>query len=257
MTQPVPLYDAFDDYDRFVNWPARLAFELPFLRRIFQEHQVHTILDVACGTGQHAIALAREGYEVTGTDISRAMVERARRNAQQASVAAAFYALGFGELAQALPGPFDALLCLGNSLPHVAEIPTLECALRDMAAMLRPGGVLIIQNRNFDRVLALQERFMSPQVAQEGEQEWLFFRFYDFAGDLLRFNMVRLHRRGQEPWTARVDQTLLRAWRHQELVTLLQASGFGPVAAYGSYRGESYEPETSGDLILVAQRSGR
>jgi len=256
VTQPVPLYDAFEDYDRFVNWPARLAFELPFLRRIFQEHAVRTILDVACGTGQHAIALAKEGYGVTGTDLSQAMVERARRNAQEAGVTVAFYPLGFGELAQALPGPFDALICLGNSLPHVTDLPALERALRDMAAVLRPGGVLIIQNRNFDRVLALQERFMDPQVAQEGEQEWVFFRFYDFAGELLRFNLVRLHRQGQAPWTARVEQTLLRAWRHAELEALLRATGLAPVTAYGSYRGEPYAPQTSGDLILVAQRSG-
>ena len=246
----VPLYDSFDDYDRFVNWPARLEFELPFFRRLFQQEKVRSVLDVACGTGHHAIALAREGYQATGADISQAMVDRARLNAQEAGVEVPFYPLGFGELAEALPGPYDALLCLGNSLPHLTEAPALERALQDFARVLRPGGLAIIQNRNLDRVLALQERFMPPQVAQAGDREWVFMRFYDFNGDRLRFNVVRLQRQGQGEWTARLDHTLLRAWRYQEVASRLQESGFDAVTAYGSYRLEPFAPESSGDLLL-------
>jgi glycine/sarcosine N-methyltransferase len=252
----VPLYDAFsEDYDRFVNWEARLAFELPFFREAFARHSVRRVLDVASGTGQHALAFAREGYETTATDLSVAMIGRAHANAARAGVRIDAKVLGFGELAQHLQGPFDAITCLGNSLPHVLSEGQLAATLRDFYQVLAPEGLLILQNRNFDRVLANQERFMSPEVHSEGEREWIFMRFYDFEGERLRFNVMRLARAADSPWAVQLESTQLRAWRQAALCQMLQETGFDVQGIYGSYRGEPFEPTTSGDLILVAKRS--
>lgn len=284
----VPLYDAFsDDYDRFVNWDSRLAFELPFLLRVFAEHQVHRVLDVAGGTGQHAIAFARKGLCAVTTDLSERMVTISQQNAARAEVRVQAFVASFGELGQVLArgahavvdcrdigqarsdGPFDAITCLGNSLPHVVTVPGLQAAAQDFAHLLRPGGVLVVQNRNLERVVAIRERFMSPESHREGGAEWLFWRYYDFMGDpdgssgkavapsaeLLRFNLVRLVRVGDQPWQARVDSTLLRAWPSSLLAEMLSQAGFAEVQSFGSYRGERFQAESSGDLILVARRS--
>ena len=119
-------YDAFSsDYDRFVNWPGRLAAELPFLQQQLRAAGAQRVLDAACGTGMHAVALAQNGFNLAGADLSSGMVERARANAAAANVSVAFAAVGFGQLAGAFRGseifPFDALLCLGNSLPHLLD----------------------------------------------------------------------------------------------------------------------------------------
>lgn len=257
----VPLYDVFAaDYDRFVDWPARLAFEMPFFRDVLGRHGARRVLDVAGGTGQHAIALAAEGYEVTMADPSAGMVAAARENAARASanlrvVQANLRVVqaGFGELAATIGERFDAVLCLGNSLPHATTPAALDGALADMAAVLAPGGLLVIQNRNFDRVLERRERFMPPQEGRAGDEEWLFFRFYDYEEPLLRFNMVRLHRTGETPWTARVDATVLRPWRREEVVASLERAGLGRIRALGSYRGEPFDAAESGDLILLAE----
>ena len=81
------------------------------------------------------------------------MIERAVANAASAGVQADFQVAGFGELAGLFSG-YDALLCLGNSLPHVLDLSQLAKALADFAACLRPGGLLLVQQRNFDAVLA-------------------------------------------------------------------------------------------------------
>ena len=97
MPAQVPLYDALAaDYDRFVNWEGRLAHELPFFQRLFEERQVARVLDSACGTGHHAIALAQQGYQVMGADLSAAMVERARVNAVTAGASVVFQVAGLG-----------------------------------------------------------------------------------------------------------------------------------------------------------------
>ncbi len=60
------LYDGFSqDYDRFVNWNARLAFEMPLLMETLERHHVERVLDVACGTG-HAQAHRRSLAQVDG-----------------------------------------------------------------------------------------------------------------------------------------------------------------------------------------------
>ena len=251
----VSLYDALGtDYDRFVNWEGRLEHELPFFDRLFEEWGVRRVLDAACGTGHHAIALAQQGYQVVGTDLSVVMIERARENAAATGADVMFRVAGFGAHA-ALGETFDAAICLGNSLPHLLSAPAVAGALSDFADVLRPGGLLVIQNRNFDRVWAERERFMSPQSHQDGDREWLFLRFYDFHDTTITFNMIRL-RRTEGDWVQDIDSTELRPIFHDDLAAALAASGFDDVVFHGGYDGSVFEPALSGDLIAVARKSG-
>jgi glycine/sarcosine N-methyltransferase len=252
--KPVPLYDALAaDYDRFVNWEGRLAHELPFFDRLFARHQVRRVLDSACGTGRHAIALAQRGYQVTATDLSAAMIEQARQNAAAAGAQVTLAVAGLGELA-ALGETFDAALCLGNSLPHLPTASAMAAALADFAAVLRPGGLLVIQNRNLDRVWAEQERFMAPQSHRQGSQEWLFVRFYDFHEKTITFNMIRL-RRTAEGWAQDVQSTELRPIFRDDLAAALTGAGFEAISFYGGYDGVAFDASASSDLIAVARRA--
>ncbi len=164
--------------------PAGWRLELPFLEKQLKAANARRILDAACGTGMHAIALAKLGFEVAGADLSEKMIERAEVNAKSAGVSVQFKAVGFGELNAAFGSQsFDALLCLGNSLPHLLSENDLQKALADFVSCLKPGGLLIIQNRNFDAVMKNRQRWMEPQSTREGNNEWLFLRFYDFEPD--------------------------------------------------------------------------
>jgi glycine/sarcosine N-methyltransferase len=251
----VPLYDALAaDYDRFVNWEGRLSHELPFFLSLFEGEGVARVLDTACGTGHHAIALARRGYQVVGADLSVPMVERARENASAAGVDVTFSVAGLGELSS-LGQTFDAAICLGNSLPHLLSAQAVEGALDDLASVIRPGGLLVIQNRNFDRVWVERERFMAPQSTRDAEGEWLFLRFYDFHQKTVTFNMIRL-RRTEDGWAQDVESTELRPIFRNDLADTLSAAGFGEIALHGSYDGSAFDPAQSGDLIAVAKRCG-
>lgn len=249
-----PLWDTLSaDYDRFVDWPGRLAREMPFLEKLFVEHGVQRALDVACGTGHHAIALAERGYEALGIDVSEGMVSRARQNAAAGGVTATFLQAGFGELGKSVQEPYDALLCLGNSLPSLLSADALKDALEDMGAVLVSGGLLIVQILNYDRVWPKRERFMPLQSHRQGDEEWLFFRFVDFHEQTLTFNMVVLHRNG-EIWNYAAEATELRPIFSEDLKRLLEQSGFPNVDFYGDYDLNSYQRDTSGDLIVVARK---
>lgn len=253
------MYDQFSqDYDRFVNWRNRLGFELPFLESTLAG--ANRVLDAACGTGMHAIALAQRGFQTSGADLSPAMIERARANARAAGVEARFEAAGFGALAKTFSAdekPFDALLCLGNSLPHLLSRTELERGLADFAACLRPGGMLVLQNRNFDLVMRTQQRWMGPEAQREGEADWLFVRFYDFRPDgLLDFHILTLRR--PEPaaaWQQSLTTIQLRPLLQAELLEMLSAAGFTEIVCYGSLGCELFDLTASGNLVVVARSS--
>lgn len=254
------MYEQFsEDYDRFVNWEERLAAEMPFLLR--QLTQVTgqgptRLLDAACGSGRHAIALAQQGFQVAAADVSAGMIARARQNAALAGVAVTFEIAGFGQLAARFGrGEFDGLLCLGNSLPHLLNPAALLETLQDFAACLRPGGLLVTQMRNFDRVLAERQRWMPLQTYHRGEDERLYVRFYDFLpSGLIDFNILVLRREGASGWMQTALSTPLRPILYEELSHALAQSGFEGVVAYGDMRGEPFNPLQSGDLVVTARR---
>ncbi len=98
------------------------------------------VIDIACGTGLVSLAAARavgsQGL-VLGVDLSEQMVAAARRRAAAMATAQAQFTRMDGEALDTVPnGSFDVALCaLG-----LMYMPSPECALREMARVLRPGG---------------------------------------------------------------------------------------------------------------------
>lgn len=249
-------YDNFSsDYDRFVSWPGRLALEMPFLESQLRQAGAKRVLDAACGTGMHAIALAQAGFAAAGADLSAGMIARAQENAQASGLEIPFKTAGFGTLAAAFgEQSFQAVLCLGNSLPHLLSAELLSLAVADFAACLEPGGLVVVQNRNFDAVMAKRQRWMEPQSAQAGQTEWLFQRFYDFEPDgLLTFNIVTLKREAGGAWQQAVQSTPLRPLLADEMRAAFQTAGFEAITLYGNLAGADFAPMESGNLVLAAQ----
>ncbi len=257
------MYEALSQsYDCFVNWKERLSYELPFLERLLasvsppQGGRLH-VLDAACGTGMHAIALAQRGYIVVGTDLSPSMIAQAEQNARASDISLRFETVGFGAQAALLgEKSFDAVLCLGNSLPHLLTEEALDEALADFYRLLRPKGAVLIQNRNFDQVMQKRQREMEPQSVQEEKQEWLFIRFYDFLENgLVRFNFLTLSRQAAQPWKQDWQSSLLRPILADELSKSLLQAGFSEIQLFGNLGGEPFDPLISPNLVVWARRA--
>jgi SAM-dependent methyltransferase len=257
------MYQRFaSNYDRFNNWKDRLAFEMPFIEKQIRGLQREpgdqlSILDAACGTGMHAIALAKKGHKISGADLFPEMIEIAQENANLAGVKVNFRAVGFGSLSKEFdPCQFNALLCMGNSLPHLLSREDVVDALDDFNQCLRPGGILLIQNRNFDSIMQKKARWMEPQAFNEGNKEWLFQRFYDFEADgTIRFNIVTFSRTLGADWQISIDHTRLRPLLFEDLSALLHTSGFSSIEMFGDMTGNAFDPVTSPNLIIVARKA--
>ena len=247
------------DYDLMVAWEERLAREESFFSRLFAESGTRRVLDAACGTGMHVIAFARAGRDCTGADLSPVMVDKARQNARDAGVRARFEIAGFGELKSRVGGLYDAVTCIGNSLPHLLDDGSLRACLADFAALLVPGGILVIQNRNYDRLLRERQRFMPPVSRMEGEGETLFLRITEYppAGaaedEAIDFTLLTL-RKQSGAWSLHAQNTPLRAMRRLKLESELRQAGFASVRTYGSYAFADFDAPGSSDLVIAATR---
>ncbi len=250
-------YDALGvDYDLMVSWKQRLDREAGFLRRMRAEIGAARALDAACGTGMHAVSLAREGMQCAGADLSAEMIGRARQNAAAAGVTIDFRVAAFGELRETFTGSFDFVTCLGNSLPHLLDEEALRGALGDFARVLLPGGLLVIQNRNYDRVLREKIRFMPVTARAQGADETLFLRITDFpreSADLVDFTIVTLNKKNGA-WSQSIRTTQLRALRKRTLEEALIAAGFSGVRCWGGYDLSPFNETESADLLIAAKR---
>ena len=105
------------------------------------------VLDVGCGGGLLAEALARAGANVTAIDLAPGMVETARLHALDSGLAIEYLVESAENLAQARAGKFDVITCM-EMLEHV---PDPAAAIAVLGVLARPGGDLFLStiNRNF------------------------------------------------------------------------------------------------------------
>jgi len=247
---PDRFYDQLGEgYDTVIDWDERLAREAPFYRDLFARRNVGSVLDTACGTGEHAALFASWGLEVVGADISRGMVAVCRR--KYAGQPIEWVQAGFGATFDALDRSFDAVTCLGNSWPHVLTDEEAARAAQDFARLTKPGGVLVIQQLNYEAMRRRGERLMGPQVRTIDGRETLFLRIFDLDRDPIRFTMVKLARDGDR-WTREDWETEHRAWTQPEMASLLTKAGFRAVEFLGDFARSSFEPSTSDQMIVVA-----
>lgn len=266
-------YDALAPmFDVMTDWNARLAAEGPFLRAVLEETGVYSVLDAACGSGGHALALAEWGYAAAGVDASPVMVEMARRKAAERGLDTPFAVADLGGLTALAASqdredcaagvlrlaPYDAVLCLGNSLPHLLTQADLVAALAGMGAMLKPGGLLVLQNLNYDLRWQKQPRWFAAQGGELDGREVLVWRFadYDVSAGRISFH-VALFTKGEGGWQAAVHTTPHRPLFQADLFAGVAQAGFEQPRAYArmAWPGESYDRNASGDLVVVANRS--
>ena len=100
----------------------------------------------------------------------------------------------FSNLPTRLAGKFQAVLVLGNSLPHVLDGQDLAASLRGLAGVMEPQAILVLQLLNYERILADRERI----VGVNRDQDTYFVRFYDFLEDLVQFNVLVISDEGRK-----------------------------------------------------------
>lgn len=134
-TESAAFYDLI--YSTFKDYVAEVEHITGLLRRL--NPQCQTVLDVACGTGEHARLLAAKGFIVDGVDLDPAFV----RIAEQKHPAGKFFT---GEMSDFhLSRRYDAVLCLFSSIGYLKTLDRVSRALACFREHLAPGGIIVVE----------------------------------------------------------------------------------------------------------------
>jgi hypothetical protein len=171
-----------------------------------------------------------------------------------------FERAGFGEIEALGTGLVDAVTCTGNALPHMAGRAALVPTLADFAAVLRPGGLLVLHLLNHERLLATGLRAIPPVVRDTEDGKRVFLRFMDYTEEGILLDFVKLHRApdasdGTEPWEVTSDSALHTSLPSDVLTPGLYAAGFGDVRMFGSHAGAAFRPLEDESVIVTAIRA--
>ncbi len=250
MSMPELFHDLTDVYEALVDWPQRLAREEPFYRRLFAEHQVRRVVDVACGTGHHAAMFQRWGLTVEGADFSPAMIQRARR-AYDESSSLRWIVRSFDEPIDA-EEPFDAAICAGNSLALAADRAMVQRAVQRMLGAVRPGGIAVVHLLNLWRLADGPCMWQKCRRLDLPQGEMLVVKGVHRCGDR---GFVDLIVAGLSPGAGMHSESVpLLGLEAEELEQMAITAGASRCEFFGGYRGEAYARQRSVDLIVVACR---
>ncbi len=239
--------DLAASYDAMTGFSGRFDKERSAFQQFVDSYRIGTAIDAGAGTGFHAILLAQLGVKVTAIDVSDAMLVRAQQNAADFGVELRTLRAPFSDIPRFSAEPVDAVFCLGNSLAHLLSDESLADALRSFHAVLKPGGLLVLQTVNFRRILTARRRVQSVrEVAGR-----TYIRFYDFLPETIEFNILAIERQGAE-FRHQLASVPLRPVHSESMTNLLVASGFIEATVFGSIDKTPYDPEHSPDLVMVA-----
>lgn len=196
--------------------------ECDLVERLLVEHAAGAdarILDLGCGTGGHAIPLARRGYRVVGVDRSGPMLAEARAKAEETGVGPEFVEGDIRDLS--LAAEFDAALMLFAVLSYQLEEDDVLAALRSARRHLRAGGLLVFDVWFGPAVLAQRP---SRRVSTIGELVRTSWGELDAARARCTVTVELATESGE---IVSREEHVVRYFFPEELGRLLDASGFG------------------------------
>ncbi|UCG17407.1 MAG: class I SAM-dependent methyltransferase [Phycisphaerales bacterium] len=247
------MFDSAEWYDAGVNWDARLEREIPVLCDVMGPPGDLGLLDAGCGTGRQAVAMVRAGYRVTGQDASDEMLRVASEHAAAAGVHVPWVGCRFESLHDSVTHFFDGVYCIGNSLAAAGSADAIGEAVRNFAAVLRPGGRLLVQVVNFTRMRQESPCVRGPRVSRVGGTEYISFRVFRFEPEPAEVVNITAWNDGQ--WRQRSHTGRLYPLEFDEFERVLADAGMRVDAWYGDYQRSPFDRARSDDLIAVATRA--
>ena len=203
------------------------------------------ILDLACGTGRHAVALSRGPARVTGLDLSAPLLARAR--ARRAEPAPSLVRADMRRLPFAR-ATFGAVVNFFTSFGYFDEPADDVRVLSEVARLLAPGGAFLSDVFNASRVLSTLVSREEKTVA--GERVTI-RRSYDAATRRIEKEITM----GTGP-AARTFRERVRVYLRDELEALHRDARLAVTAAWGDFDGSPFDARRSPRLILLAVAGG-
>jgi SAM-dependent methyltransferase len=215
------------------------------LRLVRVRRKGRTALDLACGPGRCAIALAERGFAVTGVYKSKYLLAKARARARKERARIEWVRADMRDFIR--PGAYDVVINMFTSFGYFDDKTHDLHVLRNIHASLRPGGALVMDVVGKEILMRMFQATTST-VEPDGS---LLVQRHELFDEASRIRNEWILIKGGRARTFRFHHTL---YSGQELKSLLRQAGFAAVRLCGSLDGEEYSP-AGRRLIAVAVKA--
>ena len=204
-----------------------------------------TVLDLCCGPGRHAVALAKRGFAVTAVDRTSFLLEHARARAAHANLSVEFVLEDMRRFSR--PASFDLVINFFTSFGYFDDQADDLRVLELIRQNLKPGGVFVLEMVSKERLA----RAFQATTSRELPNGHVLVERHEIVDDWTRV---------RNRWTLiRADSTRTFEFTHriysgQEMKDLLTKAGLTGARVYGDLDGSSYGFDAQ-RLIAVARRS--
>ncbi len=220
------------------GYPDTEILDCEFMHQVFRTsgEEIHDIIDIACGTGRHAIEMAKKGYQVTGIDISNHMLEAARRKAQEEQVSIQFLQIDMKAL-DFMDG-FDAAYILFNTATLLIDNEDLIQFMNGIHAALKSRGLLVVEVNNLWPVIAIGR--LQNQIFHWDEEREGIRRARQTEIVIGPYNNIMAHHERKRYWREetelepRADTFYTRIFSLNEFDLLCRLTGFRIRDVYGA-----------------------
>lgn len=154
------------------------------------DRPIRTLLDVSIGTGGMTLPLQELGIEVFGSDLSEAMLARCREKAARKGRPVECRQADFRDLSCWAGRQFDCVASTGNSLGYV-ENEDIPLVLEQMDALVKPGGYICFDSRNWEKIRREKQRFYLYNPFFHGDDRINLVQVWDHNADgSVTFNLL-------------------------------------------------------------------
>lgn len=201
-------------------------------------------LDLCCGPGRCSIALAQAGYQVTGVDRTKFLLDKARAKARAARAKVDWVRMDMRDFSR--PGAFDLALSMFTSFGYFDDKSEDLTVLRNVFSNLKSGGVFLIDVMGKERLAQI----FQPTVCDILPDGTKLIQRHEIFDDWTRIrNEWIIIRRGRAK-SFKFHHTI---YSGEELRDRMGRAGFTDVKLYGSLDGDEYGPNAQ-RLIAVSRK---
>jgi SAM-dependent methyltransferase len=213
-----------------------------FLEETLSLHTCSRILDLGCGRGRHALALARKGYQVTGIDLSEQAIKTAREKAEESSLKDVLFQVR--DMRDPLPRAFDAVLNLFTTFGYFPDDRENDQVLDSVVQMLKPEGIFVLDYLNAPKV---RTSFTPAESGQFQQIDYMIKRYLK-NGAIHKDITFREESTGEEKIYSERVKLYDLDWFRQEM----DQRNLKIDHVYGDYDGSAYEPDSSSRLLIIS-----
>ncbi|MHA2080690.1 MAG: class I SAM-dependent DNA methyltransferase, partial [Candidatus Thorarchaeota archaeon] len=230
--------------------------EMPFLMSRIGGPKGKHVLDLACGTGRHSVALALEGVEAIGIDNSEVMISRAKEHATTNNVSLKFILGEMTEFQSLAIGKYDLIICLGNSLALLDNLNILEKVISSVHNSLNDDGVFVAQVLNFEEIHRTGFRFF-PQKSGKMDtgEDVVFSRFYEHTEPPNSSTLVMsAQMKVNDEWTSLVSTQKVLNLNSNLMKRYLAQAGFQETRFYSDYSESLFVGSDDRNMVIHSRR---